>query len=146
MPKRQQNALILRLQNDPELAKDPDRKMLYISMARLYIEDLQNNLSRTSMELEGMYMDFGVNYDQWREFLFYPLVKTYIDDLKSEKMLSMADKQIMSGENPQHALKVKEDIRKRGGEEDRSNFVVFFLPDGEIEGGDSVQKIVTKES
>ena len=41
-------------------------------------------------------------------------------------MLTAADSAIMAG-NPQHALRVKEEIRKQTGEEDRSNFVIFFF-------------------
>lgn len=146
MAKRKENVLVKKLKTDPELGKDSERKMLFLSLARTYTDDLEVNLERTSMDLATIYADMGIDYDTWREFLFYPLVQTYLEDFRSEKMLSQADAQIMSGNNPQHALKVKEDIRKRGGEEDRSNFIVFFIPDLGGEEDAEVQIIRTDKT
>lgn len=137
---KKDNELIKRLKADPELAKDPSRRMTFLSLAKVYTDSLEQNLNLNSMDLSNAYMDLGISMDEWREFLFFPIVKTYIDNFKTEKMLSTADAAIMSG-NPQHALKVKEEIRKQTGEEDRSNFVVFFLPDIEGEGKGNVQEV-----
>lgn len=144
MAKKKDNALVQKLRQDPELNKDADRKMLFLSLARTYTDDLEANLERTSMDLATVYEYMGIDFDTWREFLLYPLVKTYLEDFKSEKMLAQADAQIMSGNNPQHALKVKEDIRRRGGDEDRSNFVVFFVP--ELGGDEDAEvQIITSD-
>lgn len=137
---KKDNELVRRLKQDNELAKDPSRRMTFLSLAKVYTDSLEQNLEFNSMDLSNVYMDLGISADEWREFLFFPIVKTYIDNFKTEKMLSAADTAIMGG-NPQHALKVKEDIRKRSGEEDRSNFVIFFLPDIEGEGKENVQEV-----
>lgn len=144
MAKKKDNVLVQKLRQDPELNKDADRKMLFLSLARTYTDDLEANLERTSMDLATVYEYMGIDFDTWREFLLYPLVKTYLEDFRSEKMLAQADAQIMSGNNPQHALKVKEDIRRRGGDEDRSNFVVFFVP--ELGGDEDAEvQIITSD-
>lgn len=146
MAKKKDNVLVQKLRQDPELNKDADRKMLFLSLARTYTDDLEANLERTSMDLATVYEHMGIDFDTWREFLLYPLVKTYLEDFRSEKMLAQADAQIMSGNNPQHALKVKEDIRRRGGDEDRSNFVVFFVPASGGNEDDEVQIITSDKT
>ncbi len=139
--KRKENGLLDRLKNDPGLDKDKNMRREYLALAKIYTDDFEQNLNKTSMELDNMYYDLDIGVDTWKAFLEYPLVDTYLEAFRNEKMLAEADSRIMSGDNPQHALKVREEISKRGKVTDRSNFVLMFLPDIRGYGDYEIQEI-----
>lgn len=127
--------LLLRLQEDKELAKDKEQKMLFLSYANQYDSDLLNNLKLTSLELDAKYNT--MNPSSWLRFVKYPIVKKYIDgylDESSEK----AAQTILAGDagKPRDALRIKQDIYEKRKGQDNSNIVVLFMPQRNYVGED----------
>ena len=118
------------IKNDGSLREDPERKMLYLSYAGNFIDDLSVNLDLTSIELNEKYLT--ENAVSWRNFLRHPSVEDYINGFKDERLEKEAMKTLSGeGAKPADALKVKDMLNKTRKKTDNSNIVVVFMPQKE---------------
>ena len=94
--KRKDNVLLELIKNDDNLKKKENReqKMSYISLATLFMEKFDENINKTSIEMNNT---IPVGVDTWKEFLNYPVVRKYIQSFRDEKIMSVADSGLMEG-------------------------------------------------
>ena len=115
--------------NDNSLKKDGERekRIEFISLAKLFDEDLASNIELTSIELDDKYE--SDNLSGWQRFLQHSPVKKYINGFMDEKAYKLAGKTLReSVDKASDALKIKQAIEAKDKGEDNSNIVVWFMP------------------
>lgn len=120
-----ESKLILDLKADPKLIEDPEKRMEYVSMATMFLEDFSNNIYKTSIEMYDSIPYFSI--DVWREFLNYPVVRKYIKAFKDEQVSAMADRGMAEGDK--NALGIKKAMDSSGSGANNSNIVLIRLPE-----------------
>ena len=114
---------------DKDGSLEKDEKLEFKSLARLFQQDFEENIRRTSIQIDDAYETNKPS--MWRKFLHHTSIKNFIDDYLYEDMEKQAIK-AMGGENgfkeSNKALKVKKVIDEKRKGEDNSNFVVVMLP------------------
>ena len=118
-----ESKLVEILKNDKKL--DSETKMLYISLANIFLQDFENNINRTSIEMNK---EFNyVSIDTWKDFLNYPPVRGYIKGFKNERISSVAEKGLMHGDKS--AVNIKKAMDADGPTVNNSNIVLIRLPE-----------------
>ncbi len=115
--------LIRLIHEDTKL--NSEEKMMYAAMADLFLQDLKDNLNKTSIELNEKYIDMTI--DEWREFLTVPVIRKYIQGFKDEQISTMADTGLMKGDKD--AVGIKKVMAAQGPIVNNSNIVLIRLPD-----------------
>lgn len=115
--------LIRLIHEDKKLSSE--EKMMYAAMADLFLQDLKDNLSRTSIALNEKYIDMSI--DEWREFLTVPVIRKYIQGFKDEQIEIMADQGLMKGNKD--AVGIKKVMAAQGPVVNNSNIVLIRLPE-----------------
>lgn len=120
-----ENKLITLLKNDEKLKEDPEYRMGMISMASMFLEDLSDNIYKTSIEMNLKIPYFSV--DTWKDFLNYPVVRKYIKSFRDEKINMVADQGLAEGDKS--AVSIKKAIQEGGPSVNNSNIVLIRLPE-----------------
>lgn len=124
--KKKQNVLLDLIKNDDNLKKKENReqKMSYISLATLFMEKFDENINKTSIEMNNT---IPVGVDTWKEFLNYPVVRKYIQSFRDEKIMNVADTGLMEGDK--NAVNIKKAMENRGPAINNSNIILIRLPE-----------------
>ena len=117
-----ENKLITQLKEDEKL--DSDKRIEYVSMAKLYLEKFDEFINKTSIEMNK---EIPLGIDLWREFLNYPIVRKYIQSFKDEQIEQIADKGLMEGDKD--AIGIKKVMKDRGPTINNSNIILIRLPE-----------------
>lgn len=117
-----ESKLINNIRNDIKLTDD--EKNIFEVMASFFVIDFENNIKKTSIELNREYEDFSI--DDWFNFINYPCVRSYIMAFKNEVMMNMADKGIIAGDRG--AVSVKKALEGNVNT-NNSNFIIVRVPD-----------------
>ena len=120
-----ENKLITLLKNDEKLKEDPEYRMGMISMASMFLEDLSDNIYKTSIEMNLKIPYFSV--DTWKDFLNYPVVRKYIKSFRDEKINMVADQGLAEGDKS--AVSIKKAMQEGGPSVNNSNIVLIRLPE-----------------
>ena len=120
-----ENKLITLLKNDEKLKEDPEYRMGMISMASMFLEDLSDNIYKTSIEMNLKIPYFSV--DTWKDFLNYPVVRKYIKSFRDEKINMVADQGLAEGDKS--AVSIKKAMQEGGPSVNNSNIVLVRLPE-----------------
>lgn len=124
--KRKNNVLLDLIKNDENLNKKENRqqKMSYISIATLFMEKFNENINKTSIEMNSS-IPLGV--DTWKDFLNYPVVRKYIQSFRDEKIMNVADSDLMKGNK--NAVSIKKSMEDRGPTVNNSNIILIRIPE-----------------
>lgn len=120
-----ENELIKNLKSDEKLRENPDFRMEMISMATLFLDDLANNIYKTSIEMNAIVPYYTI--DAWKEFLNYPIVRKYIKSFRDEKINIVADQGLAEGDRG--AVTIKKAIQEGGPQINNSNLILIRLPE-----------------
>lgn len=124
--KRKENVLLELIKNDENLKKKENReqKMSYISLATLFMEKFDENINKTSIEMNNT---IPVGVDTWKDFLNYPVVRKYIQSFRDEKIMNVADSGLMEGNK--NAVNIKKAMEDRGPTINNSNIILIRIPE-----------------
>lgn len=124
--KKKNNVLLDLIKKDENLQKKENReqKMSYLSLATLFMEKFDENINKTSIEMNNT---IPVGVDTWKEFLNYPVVRKYIQSFKDEKIMNIADSGLMEGNK--NAVNIKKAMEDRGPVINNSNIVLIRIPE-----------------
>ena len=123
-----ENELIKNLKNDTKLRENPDFRMQIIAQAGIFVDDLANNMYRTSIELNSLDMPYNLySIDAWKEFLNHPIVRKYIKSFRDEKINMMADTALAEGDKS--AISIKKAMQEGGPAVNNSNLILIRLPE-----------------
>lgn len=124
--KKKDNVLLEQIKNDENLKKKENReqRMSYISLATLFMEKFDENINKTSIEMNNT---IPVGVDTWKDFLNYPVVRKYIQSFRDEKIMNIADKGLMDGNK--NAVSIKKSMEDRGPVINNSNIILIRIPE-----------------
>ena len=124
--KKKNNVLLDLIKKDETLNKKENReqKMSYLSLATLFMEKFDENINKTSIEMNN---SIPVGVDTWKEFLNYPVVRKYIQSFRDEKIMNVADSGLMEGNK--NAVNIKKAMEDRGPVINNSNIVLVRIPE-----------------
>lgn len=124
--KKKDNVLLEQIKNDENLKKKENReqRMSYISLATLFMEKFDENINKTSIEMNNT---VPVGVDTWKDFLNYPVVRKYIQSFRDEKIMNIADKGLMDGDK--NAVSIKKSMEDRGPVINNSNIILIRIPE-----------------
>ena len=124
--KKKNNVLLDLLKEDENLKKKENReqRMSYISLATLFMEKFDENINKTSIEMNN---SIPVGVDTWKEFLNYPVVRKYIQSFRDEKIMNVADSGLMEGNK--NAVSIKKSMENRGPAINNSNIILIRIPE-----------------
>lgn len=120
-----ESELIKNIKNDEKLRENPDKRMGFLSMASMFLDDFSDNLYKTSIEMNEKIPYFTI--DAWREFLNYPVIRKYIKQFKDEKVSVVAEQGLAEGDKS--AVSIKRAIAADGPQINNSNIVLIRLPE-----------------
>lgn len=124
--KQKNNVLLDLIKNDDNLKKKENReqKMSYLSLATLFMEKFDENINKTSIEMNNT---IPVGIDTWKDFLNYPVVRKYIQSFRDEKIMNVADSGLMEGNK--NAVNIKKAMENRGPVVNNSNIILIRIPE-----------------
>lgn len=124
--KQKNNVLLDLIKNDDNLKKKENReqRMSYISLATLFMEKFDENINKTSIEMNNT---IPVGVDTWKDFLNYPVVRKYIQSFRDEKIMNVADTGLMEGNK--NAVDIKKVMESRGPAVNNSNIILIRIPE-----------------
>lgn len=124
--KKKNNVLLDLIKKDETLNKKENReqKMSYLSLATLFMEKFDENINKTSIEMNN---SIPVGVDTWKEFLNYPVVRKYIQSFRDEKIMNVADSGLMEGDK--NAVNIKKAMENRGPTINNSNIILIRIPE-----------------
>lgn len=124
--KKKNNVLLDLIKKDETLNKKENReqKMSYLSLATLFMEKFDENINKTSIEMNN---SIPVGVDTWKEFLNYPVVRKYIQSFRDEKIMNVADSGLMEGNK--NAVNIKKAMEDRGPVINNSNIILIRIPE-----------------
>lgn len=116
------------LKSDKQLAEDPTRLQLFLTLANFYDDDLRNNLVKTSFDLDDKYSTYDVN--SWIDFKQYPPVRNYITKFLDEAQYSQALRTITGDglTRTKDALDVQAIIEGKRKVDQNTNVIVVLMP------------------
>ena len=124
--KKKNNVLLDLIKNDEKLKlkENREQKMSYISLATIFMEKFDENINKTSIEMNNT---VPVGVDTWKDFLNYPVVRKYIQSFRDEKIMNVADTGLMEGNK--NAVSIKKSMEDRGPVINNSNIVLIRIPE-----------------
>lgn len=122
--KKKDNVLLNLIKNDENLKKNREQRMSYISLATLFMEKFDENINKTSIEMNNT---IPVGVDTWKDFLNYPVVRKYIQSFRDEKIMNVADTGMMEGNK--NAVNIKKAMEGRGPAINNSNIILIRIPE-----------------
>lgn len=117
------------LTKDKQLQEDKQRLTLFLSLAKMYDEDVENNLTRNSFELDEKYPVGSPKV--WLEFINYGAVRNYIEAYIDDLQLAGATKHLLQTgglDRVTDALTVKREVEEKRRTKNNNNIVVFCMP------------------
>lgn len=120
-----ENELIKSIKNDEKLRENPDLRLTMLSMAAMFLEDFSENMYKTSIEMNEKIPFYSI--DAWKDFLNYPIVRTYIKSFRDEKINMMADQGLAEGDRS--AVSIKKAMQEGGPQINNSNLILIRLPE-----------------
>ena len=114
--------------NEATHLKD-DKKALFIKLATLYLEDIQNNIFKNQFRLSKDYPN--ITADAWNDFLNDRIVSTYLSRHKRTLLKSAAEDNLANplAKNKRDNLKLIENIEEQEKQEAQKNIVIIRIPD-----------------
>lgn len=122
--KKKDNVLLDLIKKDENLKKNREQRMSYISLATLFMEKFDENINKTSIEMNN---SIPVGVDTWKDFLNYPVVRKYIQSFRDEKIMNTADTGLMEGNK--NAVNIKKAMEGRGPAINNSNIILIRIPE-----------------
>lgn len=122
--KKKDNVLLDLIKKDDNLKKNREQRMSYISLATLFMEKFDENINKTSIEMNNT---IPVGVDTWKDFLNYPVVRKYIQSFRDEKIMNVADTGMMEGNK--NAVNIKKAMEGRGPAINNSNIILIRIPE-----------------
>lgn len=122
--KKKDNVLLDLIKKDENLKKNREQRMSYISLATLFMEKFDENINKTSIEMNN---SIPVGVDTWKDFLNYPVVRKYIQSFRDEKIMNVADTGMMEGNK--NAVNIKKAMEGRGPAINNSNIILIRIPE-----------------
>lgn len=119
---KKESKLLSTIREDTKI--DDELRQEFMGMARIFLEELKENLSRTSIELDEIY---GNGIDLWREFLNHAPIRKYLQSLKDEQLQGQIDQGLMSGEK--NVIGLKKVMDEKGPTTNNSNIILIRLPE-----------------
>lgn len=119
---KKENQLLVKLKADDKL--DKTTRMSYISIANLYLDNFDENINKTSIDMNK---EYPLGIDTWKDFLNYPIVRQYIQSFRDEQISQIADKGLMEGDKD--AVSIKKVMQDKGPTVNNSNIVIIRLPE-----------------
>lgn len=106
-----------------------DKKVLFTSLAQLYLTDMAHNIFKSQFDLSEDYPDYTI--DEWQEFLTDRIVSVYIDKHKRTVLKTAAEDNLASpdAKNKRDSLKLIEAYEAKERKEAQKNVVIIRLPD-----------------
>lgn len=120
-----ENELIKSIKNDEKLRENPDLRLTMLSMATMFLENFSENMYKTSIEMNEKIPFYSI--DAWKDFLNYPIVRTYIKSFRDEKINMMADQGLAEGDRS--AVSIKKAMQEGGPQINNSNLILIRLPE-----------------
>ena len=101
----------------------------YITLAELYLSDMQDNLFKNQFQLAEKYLDYSA--DTWNDFLSDRIVSVYIQKHKRTLLKTAAEDNLANplAKNKRDNLKLIENIKSEEQQEAQKNIVILRLPD-----------------
>lgn len=124
MKKTKETGLVSIIQNDSKLSSEDKKE--FLSLANLYMDNFNENLSKSSVELS---IDTSIDLDTWRKFLTYPSIKRLIDSYINEQIKKKADSALLTGSGTRDAINVRKAMIEAESAEDNTRYVIMRLPD-----------------
>lgn len=108
---------------------DDDKKVRYIYLASVFLEDMRHNIFRNQFELYEAYPD--ITADEWNDFLNDRIVSTYLQRHKRTLLKSAAEDNLANplAKNKRDNLKLIENIEEQEKMEAQKNIVIIRIPD-----------------
>lgn len=105
-----------------------NRRVLFLRLADLYLEDFANNLFKNQFDLIKKYPE--TTADEWVSFLTDNMVAKYIGRHKNISLKSNAEANIVDvdGKGKKDSLAMIEKINSKLKEESKQNIVIIRLP------------------
>ena len=122
--KKKDNVLLNLIKKDENLKNNREQRMSYISLATLFMEKFDENINKTSIEMNNT---IPVGVDTWKDFLNYPIVRKYIQSFRDEKIMNVADTGLMEGDK--NAVNIKRAMENRGPSINNSNIILIRIPE-----------------
>lgn len=106
-----------------------DKKELFIKLATLYLEDIQDNIFKNQFNLNKDYPE--ISADEWNDFLNDRIVSTYLSRHKRTLLKSAAEDNLANplAKNKRDNLKLIENIEEQEKKEAQKNIVIIRIPD-----------------
>lgn len=126
-----ENLLIVNIRNYKKEDKSDELRQLrikYVSMARIFVEEFGDNVSKSSIELAKDY-PAGGDMDDWKDFLDFPPVHQYRQKFLDDMKLARVNSGIISGDGTRESLAIQKEMDARSGKGKNSGIVVFLLGD-----------------
>jgi hypothetical protein len=101
----------------------------YITLAELYLSDMQDNIFSNQFKLAEKYDK--ATADEWNEFLSDRIVRTYIQKHKRTLLKAAAEDNLAdpTAKNKRDNLKLIENIEEKEQQEAQKNVVIIRIPD-----------------
>lgn len=108
---------------------DDDKKVRYVYLASVFLEDMKRNIFRNQFELYEAYPD--ITADEWNDFLNDRIVSTYLQRHKRTLLKSAAEDNLANplAKNKRDNLKLIENIEEQEKMEAQKNIVIIRIPD-----------------
>lgn len=106
-----------------------DVKNRYITLAEIYLSDMENNIFRNQFALAKEYPEASA--DEWNDFLNDRIVKVYITKHKHTLLKTAAEDNLSNplARNKRDNLKLIENLQAQEQSEADRNIVIMRLPD-----------------
>ena len=105
-------------------------KRTYEAMANVYLDDFQNNINKSSLQLAQLYPEYDA--DMWMDWEEYAPISKYIKRFRNDALRKVNENALMTGDGT-GAVSVRKLLDKDNNEANM-RFVVFRLPDREKDG------------
>ena len=105
-------------------------KRTYEAMANVYLDDFQNNINKSSLQLAQLYPEYDA--DMWMAWEEYAPTSKYIKRFRNDALRKVNENALMTGDG-NGAVSVRKLLDKDNNEANM-RLVVFRLPDREKDG------------
>ena len=114
--------------SDKQLQLDEKKFQLFLTLAKLFEEDLEENLTLTSFELDDKYSTYEPM--SWVDFKSFEPVRKYIAKFIEEKQYTEAVRTTTAsgGQKTSDAIKIQNTIDDARQGEKNQNIIVFLIP------------------
>lgn len=125
--KNRVDPLIESLEEAEHLVNDAKTRM--IEIAKLYLQDMRDNIFSDQFELNEAYPE--VSIDEWNDFLADRIVSTYISKHKRTLLKNKAESSLATpqSKNKKDSLQIIKEMNDADSRENINNIVIMRIPD-----------------